>query len=304
MEKLTVRTLEKVTKAVLRTGAASGIVAFGVTSLDILTKPQTIQAAEPCRAVDSRTVQEFVDVGGVKDQYDPVIDILKDPISRARVRYILNGSVFTQSQETNNQGVVETEIKTDCNGPEGRKVIILNAEVTTADGRRVIDPVVLQNGRKEKFTTYVVDRKKPLGSVKTPETTSGQSTEDKKRIDELEKSIANTNKSINDLTNILKEKEKIKNKGFLEDLSFSNVSEFPIGTVLALLAAAGLTITTLLDRPLTKLQAYGLNRPRTRIWNTIAYPIRYFRYSRAVAAAAALVPPGPVPAPPTRYWSA
>lgn len=129
-----------------RIGLAAG--ATLSVSHDVLTSQA--EAAGPCKSLATRVVREFEDIGGVKDQYDLVIDKALGVISGARVRYLVGGQVFEVT--TDSRGYSERMIETPCT--DGNRIVALS-EVTTADGRRVDDTVILQNGRKENFRTWV-----------------------------------------------------------------------------------------------------------------------------------------------------
>ncbi len=123
----------------------------GSLAYDALISPA--EAAGPCKSLATRVVREFEDIGGVKDQYDSVIDRALGVIPGARVRYLVGGQIFEVT--TDNRGYSERMIEAPCvNGNR----IVASSEVTTPDGRRVEDEVILQNGRKENFRTWVVKK--------------------------------------------------------------------------------------------------------------------------------------------------
>ncbi|MBI4038321.1 hypothetical protein HY387_01610 [Candidatus Daviesbacteria bacterium] len=112
-----------------------------------------VEAAGPCKSLATRLVREFEDIGGVKDQYDSVIDKALGVIPGARVRYLVGGQVFEVVTDQN--GYSERMIEAPCT--QGNR-IVASSEVITTDGRKVEDVVILQNNRKENFRTWVVRR--------------------------------------------------------------------------------------------------------------------------------------------------
>lgn len=83
--------------------------------------------------------------------------------------------------------------------------------------------------------------------------------------------------------------------------------DIPVIGILEALAVGVVGLALLTDRPTTRLQKVKLNRLRTRLANTVAWPVRYPLYRRALArynaqVAAGVVPVGGAPTAPVRPW--
>jgi len=105
----------------------------GVIALDTLINPSLVEAAG-CKGAIKTTVRNYKDVGGVKNQYDQIIDVAKDHIPGAKINYSVEGRSIGQAT-ADDRGQTETRINTPCTTSDGKKIEV-QVEVSTPDGRR------------------------------------------------------------------------------------------------------------------------------------------------------------------------
>lgn len=110
--------------------------------------------AADCKGATRITVRNFNDIGGVKMQYDKAIDEALDPVPLSKVKISVKDRVVAEgTTDTNGQAVIP--VNSECTDSSTRIIEVLG-EVTTPDGRKVTEILIVQNGRLEKFSYWFV----------------------------------------------------------------------------------------------------------------------------------------------------
>lgn len=165
MEKLVFRPENIIKKTIGRVGSRvllAGMSLGGAGVAHQFVNPQIAEAAD-CKGAIRLTVREFQDVGGVKKQYDSIIDKALNPIPDTNVKFSTSGKPIdpVAGIKADKDGKIETPTFTaPCTTPDGKKMEVL-AEGTTADGRKVADVLIVQDGKREIFKLWVAQKEEP-----------------------------------------------------------------------------------------------------------------------------------------------
>jgi hypothetical protein len=267
------KTVGRVGTRVLLAGMSIG---GGASIAHQLANPLDVEAAD-CRGAIRLTVREFKDVAGVKNQYDSVIDIALNPIPDTIVKFSTDGAPVepVAGIKADKDGRLSTDtFSAPCNSIDGKKIEVL-AEGTTPDGRKVSDVLFVQDGRREEFKLWVAKKEsQPITpSVTESKPQSPQQDDNKKRMEELQAQLEESKKKIEELEKAQKDPQPG------QGLSLPSLpANLPVAETAGGLAALAVALGLILDRTRTWLQGIRVNRPRTRIGNTIYWPYRELRY--------------------------